>query len=595
MAHTGSIQAEHIGREYHISIMGGLNTKDEREELMALLQSPIGEAEPSFDSISGTHITFFEAETLTVDVIEALKTYGDACVGIPVKIFVFHKHLSSYLNRLGIHNKLIFGKSLVQQSHVPIKALAIGGSAESLDKIFTLLSSLPLSNITIFIVQHFPKDARNILDHLLQDRTRYTATIPHDGQHIEEHAIYIAPSDYHMLVERGRIRLTQSEPVNYARPSIDIFFQSAAREYGEHLVAVLLCGYGSDGSQSLESLRTHKCRVLIEDPLDCGAQDMPRNALRTVNYDYKFPIQELLSYLSRNVASECIELEQREIQHFLTDLHVQYGYDYKNYSLDSITRRLQKFMQDRRFATFSALTSNVLNDPELFEDLFLTFSINVTHFFRNPEVFGTIRKHILPYLDTYAHIKIWCAGCSTGEEPYSLAILLDEYGILRKTQIYATDINPFVITEAKNGLFTNDTLDANIQNYHASGGTGNFQDYFERNSQILKIHQRLREHILFFQHSLVTSGILNEFQLILCRNVLIYFNSTLQHAVLQLFSDSLSRNGFLILGESESLTMYGDADHSTGRYADHSTDRYADRLSEYDKTHKIYRKRKLSL
>ena len=586
MAHTAHIQLERIGREYHVSVMGGLNAEDEREALIAVLQSPGRRDDASFDSISEIHITFFEAETLTADIIEALKSYDNACAGIPVKIFVFHKHLSSYLNRLGIHNKLIFGKSLVQQSHVPIKALAIGGSAESLDKIFTLLSSLPLSNITIFIVQHFPKDARNILDHLLQDRTRYTAMIPADGQQIEERAIYIAPSDYHMLVEGGRIRLTQSQPVNYARPSIDVLFQSAAREYGEHLVAVLLCGYGSDGSQSLESLRVHKCRVLVEDPLDCSARDMPRNGLRTGNYDYKFPIQELLSYLSRNIANECIELEKREIQYFLADLHAQYGYDYENYSLDSITRRLQKFMQDQKFATFSALASNVLNEPELFEDLFLTFSINVTHFFRNPEVFQAIREQILPYLDTYAHIKIWCAGCSTGEEPYSLAILLDEYGILRKTQIYATDINPFVIAEAKNGLFTEDALDANTQNYHASGGTGNFQDYFERNSRILKIHQRLRERILFFQHSLVNSGILNEFQLILCRNVLIYFNATLQRTVLRLFSDSLSRNGFLILGESENLTMHGDVDQTPGQYAW--------QLNEYDKKHKIYRKRKRS-
>lgn len=577
MAHSLQIQSELIGREYHLSIMGGLEAKDDRETLIAFLRSTLDGEKLSADAVAEIHITFFEVETLSADIITALKDHGKTCADIPLKIFVFHKHLSSYLTRLGVHNKLIFGKSLTQPPQSPIKAVALGGSAESLDKIFLLLSNLPLADISVFIVQHFPKDARNILDHLLQDRTRYTAVIPVDGQKIEERIIYIAPSDYHMLVERGHIRLTQTEPVNYARPSIDVLFESAAREYGERLLVVLLCGYGSDGSQSLPVLRTRKCRVLIEDPLDCGAQDMPRNALRTGHYDYKFPIPELVSYLARTVASENIELEERAIQSFLTDLHTQYGYDYRNYSLDSITRRLQKFMQDRGFATFSALTSQVLSDPELFEDLFLTFSINVTHFFRNPDVFQAMRAQILPYLDTYAHIKIWCAGCSTGEEAYSLAILLDEYGILRKTQIYATDINPFVIAEAKNGLFPEDGLDANIQNYQHSGGAGNFEAYFERSSQMLKVQPRLRDRILFFQHSLVNSGILNEFQLILCRNVLIYFNPTLQHTVLRLFSDSLSRNGFLILGESESLFMHTDDDCQ---------------LDEYDKKHKIYRKRR---
>lgn len=568
------IQAEVIGREYHISVMGRLDAKEDRDALIAVLQRPVTETDVASRAVKDVHVTFFEAETLSADIVEALARYRQACAAVPVKIFVFHKHLASYLNRLGLHNNLIFAKTLGMQPHVPVKALAIGGSAESLEKIFILLANVPLADIAIFIVQHFPKDTRNILDHLLADRTAYPAVIPEDGQPVEPRTIYIAPSNYHMLVEQGRIRLTLTEPVNYARPSIDVFFRSAAAEYGEHLLAVLLCGYGSDGSHALSALRARKSRVLIEDPLDCHARDMPENALRTGNYDYKFPIQEMVSYLSRNLSNERIELEDGAIHRFLTDLHTQYGYDYRNYSLDSITRRLRKFMQDRKFATFSALTSQVLSDPEVFEDLFLTFSINVTHFFRNPNVFRAIREHLLPYLDTYAHIKIWCAGCSTGEEPYSLAIMLDEYGILRKTQIYATDINPFVITEAKNGLFPAESLDGNLENYRQSGGGGNFEDYFERQSQMLKIHERLRHRILFFQHSLVNSGILNEFQLILCRNVLIYFNHALQRAVLQLFSDSLSRKGFLILGESESLNVPLDD---------------ACRLEEFDKKHKIYR------
>jgi chemotaxis protein methyltransferase CheR len=565
-----NIRSEIIGREKHISVMGLLDSQEDRQYLVNLLHD--------YDGVSEIHVTFFEAPTLTADIIDALKFHIESYPDVTCKIFVFHKHLSSYLNRLGLHNTLVFEKSLIQQPLQKIKAIAIGGSAESLDKILTIVASLPLADVSIFIVQHFPKDAQNILDTLVQDRTRYRAVIATHRMKVEENVIYIAPSNFHMKVTNGYILLTQEDPVNYSRPSIDILFESLSEEYTNSLLVILLCGYGSDGSHSLERLRANTSKIFIEDPLDCSAREMPENALRTGYYDYKFPIQELVSYLSRTLHKEAIELSDFEIKQFLASLHKQYGYDYQDYSLDSIKRRLQKAMADRGFTRFDMFSSQVLNDPELFEDLFLQFSINVTHFFRNPEVFRAIRENILPYLDTYAHIKIWCAGCSTGEEPYSVAILLDEYGILKKAQIYATDINPFVIAEARNGLFNKDTLQTHIQNYHDSGGTEKFEDYFEEHHNILKIDKRLKEKILFFQHSLVKSGVLNEFQLILCRNVLIYFNQNLQNRVLKLFKDSLSRNGFLILGESEIIPPHEE---------------HLD-FENYDKKHKIYRKHKMS-
>ena len=441
-----------------------------------------------------------------------------------------------------------------------------------------IVKSLPFADISVFIVQHFPKDAQNILDTLLLDKTQYRTSIPLDGMKVEENVIYIAPSDFHIKVEQGIIRLTKEDLVNYSRPSIDVLFESLSREYQHTLLAILLCGYGSDGSHSLKILKANNSRVIIEDPLDCSARDMPQNALQTGEYDYKFPIQELASYIARVIRKEEIIFEHEEIMDFLSLLHKRYGYDYREYSLESIKRRLQKIMVEQGFSQFADFSSHVLRDPELFEELFLEFSINVTHFFRNPEVFAAIREKILPYLDTYAHIKIWCAGCSTGEEAYSLAILLHEAGLLKKSQIYATDINPFVIAEAKNGLYSMEQLDIDQQNYRNSGGAKHFLDYFDHTAGILKIKSYLREKILFFQHSLVNSGILNEFQLILCRNVLIYFTPSLQRKSLRLFADSLDRRSFLILGESESLPVSGK-DCA---------------FEEFDRAHKIFRKRKFA-
>lgn len=567
---TQNIRSEIIHKQHHISVMGLMDTHEDQQQFLQLLNQHEG--------IEEIHVTFFETKFLPAVLIEALKSHVYEHAHIPLKLFILHRHLSLYLSSLGIQNRLVFEKSLTSPVAQRIKAIGIGGSAESLDKIFTIVKNLPLAGISVFIVQHFPRDAQNILDTLLRDKTQYRTAIPQDGTRVEENVIYIAPSDFHIKVEQGIIRLTKEDRVNYSRPSIDVLFEALSREYTQNLLVIVLCGYGSDGSHSLNTLKANGSQVIIEDPCDCTARDMPQNALNTGNYDYKFPIQELASYIARVIRKEELSFNHEDIMEFLSMLHTRYGYDYQEYSLESIKRRLQKIMLDRGFSQFADFVSQVLRDPALFEELFLEFSINVTHFFRNPEVFAAIREKILPYLDTYAHIKIWCAGCSTGEEPYSLAILLHEADLLKKSQIYATDINPFVIAEAKNGLYSMEHLDIDQQNYHKSGGTTQFLDYFDRTFDILKIKPYLREKILFFQHSLVNSGILNEFQLILCRNVLIYFTQSLQKKSLRLFADSLDRRSFLILGESESLPV---PENNCA-------------FEAFDQAHKIFRKRKFA-
>lgn len=240
---------------------------------------------------------------------------------------------------------------------------------------------------------------------------------------------------------------------------------------------------------------------------------------------------------------------------FLEKIYAQYGYDYTGYQIESIMRRIKISMLRVGLYRFKDFEAAVLQDIEMFEQLFLDFSINTTEFFRNPEVFKMVRDKLLPYLNSYAHIKIWCVGCSSGKEAYSLAILLDELGLLNKSIIYATDINPYIIEEAKNGLFSTDNIDSDIFNYKQAGGCGNFVDYFDLNNTYMRIKKQLQKSILFFQHSLIGSGILNEFQLILCRNVLIYFKPELQEKVLETFYKSLDRSGFLVLGISEGMLL----------------------------------------
>ncbi|WP_322597241.1 protein-glutamate O-methyltransferase CheR [Acetivibrio straminisolvens] len=256
-----------------------------------------------------------------------------------------------------------------------------------------------------------------------------------------------------------------------------------------------------------------------------------------------------------NEKISCETFEPEKVEEFLRDIYDKYGFDFTEYRKDSIIRRIKISMLRYCITCFEEFRELALSDQDVFEQLFLDFSINTTNFFRDPEVFTFLKDRVLLCLDSYSHIKIWSVGCSNGKEPYSLAIILKELGMLHKVQIYATDINPYVIEEAKNGLYSIGTIDADIANYKNAGGSKNFTDYFDIAKNYIKVKDEFKENILFFQHSVIEKGILNEFQLILCRNVMIYFDIPLQRKVLRHFYNSLDAGGFLVTGKSEGLLL----------------------------------------
>ncbi|AKL96811.1 chemotaxis protein methyltransferase CheR [Clostridium aceticum] len=285
--------------------------------------------------------------------------------------------------------------------------------------------------------------------------------------------------------------------------------------------------------------------------------------LKSYLYSYLYKLGIYCHYIARKFIDspetigrkleEIKPLIEEEIAIFLKEVHLQYGYDFTKYQIQSIIRRVKICMIKENIKDFRRFKEMVLTNEDLFEELFITFSINTTEFFRDPEVFQTIREEILPYLNRFAYIKIWCAGCSTGQEPYSLAIILDELAMLDKAQIYATDINPYVIEEAKNGLYPIHVFEKAMENYKKTRGNKTFADYVKLRQDYMEIDERLKKSILFFHHSLVGSGMLNEFQLILCRNVLIYMQNDLQKKVLKILYYSLDRGGVLVLGKSEGI------------------------------------------
>ncbi len=248
-----------------------------------------------------------------------------------------------------------------------------------------------------------------------------------------------------------------------------------------------------------------------------------------------------------------LDLEQIEVELLLEGIFRLYGFDFREYAPASLRRRLRRRMDGEKVQTVSQLQHLVLHDRRVMERLLLDLSINVTAMFRDPTFFQALRDQVVPLLRTYPFSRIWVAGCSTGEEVYSLAILLAEEGLSDRTQIYATDINEIVLEQAKLGVFPLDKMQEYTQNYIRAGGERSFSEYYVARYDGAQFARSLVDNVVFAQHNLASDSAFNEFNVISCRNVLIYFDKPLQAHVHRLFYDSLARFGVLALGQKESI------------------------------------------
>jgi chemotaxis protein methyltransferase CheR len=247
------------------------------------------------------------------------------------------------------------------------------------------------------------------------------------------------------------------------------------------------------------------------------------------------------------------ELEQIELDLLLDGIFRRYGYDFRQYAPASLRRRLRRRMEDEQIPTVTALLERVLHDPPAMDRLLLELSVSVTAMFRDPTFYVALRERIVPLLRTYPFTRIWVAGCSTGEEVYSLAIVLAEEGLYRNTRIYATDINDAVLERARRGVFPLDKMREYTENYLNAGGRRVFSDYYVAAYDDAQFSRTLVENVVFAQHNLVSDRSFNEFNLIMCRNVMIYFDRRLQNRVHELFYESLAPFGVLVLGHKESI------------------------------------------
>lgn len=268
-------------------------------------------------------------------------------------------------------------------------------------------------------------------------------------------------------------------------------------------------------------------------------------------------------------------LERLEIDLLLEGIYRHYGHDFRGYAFSSLRRRLKKRLEGEGLATFSDLQALVLHDPDAMDRLIRDMSVNVTGMFRDPTFFLALREKVIPILRTYPFVRIWHAGCASGEEAYALAIMLEEEGLYDRARIYATDMNSGALERAKSGTFPLSRMREYTSNYLQAGGSRSFSEYYTASTDTAVFDARLRRNVLFAQHNLATDNSFSEFNLILCRNVLIYFDRTLKTRVFSLFRDSLAPLGILALGRRESLRF-------TSAEADYD---------EFDAKERIYRRR----
>lgn len=254
------------------------------------------------------------------------------------------------------------------------------------------------------------------------------------------------------------------------------------------------------------------------------------------------------------------EIERIEIELLLQAIHLRYGYDFREYAKESIHRRLEQFIRDRSIASYSDVTARLLRDPEFFRVLLPYFSVSVTALFRDPFFYAAVGERVIPRLRAWPHVKIWHAGCATGEEVYSFVVLLREAGLLERSQVYGTDISQAALETAKAGIYPLEVLRRGSQNYLEAGCRGSLADHYLAHRDAAIVDLSLRRRVTFARHNLAMDASFGEMQVIVCRNVLIYFNEGLQNQVLELFWESLENGGMLCLGDKESLTFSSVAD-----------------------------------
>jgi two-component system CheB/CheR fusion protein len=444
--------------------------------------------------------------------------------------------------------------------------VGIGASAGGIAALRHFFSHVELhSDMAFVVIQHLSPQHSSSLPGLLQSQTGLPVTQVNEEVKVEPNHVYVIPPTKYLIMADGRIRLTAPEMTRRGHSSIDLFFRTLADGYGKNAIAILLSGAGSDGTLGLRRIKEAGGFVIAEDPAEAEYPEMPRSAIEAGLVDLVLPVAEMPEKLRGlrdgaqriQLTSEQEEIVTRAIDEatlrdILLLLRLRTGHDFSQYKRPTLMRRIARRMQVRELSELTAYLNCLRDAPQELEALFRDLLITVTNFFRDHEAVEALEKEIIPKLFEGKRgtdqVRVWSVGCATGEEPYSLAMLLSEYASRLpdppQIQIFATDIDERAIAEGREARYpATITLDVAPERVHR---------FFAKDGDRYRVKKELREMVLFAVHNVLRDPPFSRLDLISCRNLLIYLNREVQERILGVFHFALRASGYLFLGASES-------------------------------------------
>lgn len=450
--------------------------------------------------------------------------------------------------------------------------VGIGASAGGLAAFEAFFSGMPADidpGMAFVLVQHLAPDHKSILTELVQRYTRMEVFEVEDGMTVRPNCAYIIPPGRDMAFLGGTLQLLEPSAPRGQRMPIDFFFRSLAQDQLDRAIGIVLSGTGSDGTLGIRAIKGNGGMVMVQNPASTEYDGMPRSALATGLVDYELPPAEMpaqiIAYAAhafgkprRTVTEHPPKAENAHKKIFIL-LRSHTGHDFSQYKPNTVHRRIERRMAIHQIKTIDEYVGYLRQTPAEVETLFRDMLIGVTNFFRDPEAFRAVKEQIIPGLFTgkspNSEIRVWSAGCSTGEEAYSLAILLAEHQELMKqsfkVQIFASDIDSQSIATARAGLYpasiAADISPERLKRYFSEEPGGSF----------FRIHKGIRDMVVFSEHNVIKDPPFSRLDLISCRNLLIYVDSELQKKIIPLFHYALNPGGFLFLGTSETVGAFG--------------------------------------
>lgn len=453
-----------------------------------------------------------------------------------------------------------------REAKKPVRIVAIGASAGGLEPYEDFFDALPPnSGLAFVIIQHLSPDFRSMMDELLARHTSLPIHRMEDGMELEANAIYLNAPRSVMVVEGNKLSLLEPEKMESISLPINTFFESLAAERGADSVGVVLSGTGSDGTEGCAAIKRAGGVVFVQDPQTAKFDGMPNSVIAGGWSDIVTPSREIPQYILDHLSGEPLVQSSKLLAEYETPLEAilgllrdRVGTDFSMYKTLTIERRVRRRSEMRGESDLTKYLEIVENEPEEVSTLYNDLLIEVTSFFRDRDAFAVMDELVIPdiaaLMSEERQIRVWVAGCASGEEAYSIAILFSDYarehGLTLNLKILATDIHSRSLDAASSGIYTEQAL--------KSLSADRIARYFVKEGSYYQISQALRKHVVFSPHSLLGDPPFTRMDLISCRNVLIYFNDEAQHKALSLFHFSLSKNGYLFLGPSETVGQLSD-------------------------------------